>query len=254
MGLRDRVMHELGPVETTAGPVELPIRYWDVSVGIALFRGDRDAAAQVIEPMSLRPVVVRGDALVGLGFCEYRGTSIGPYNEVALVVLSRPERRPGLPAGVHLLLPNHMRTPGVAVLDLPVTTPGAHAAGREVWGYPKFVTELPIKFGERTFDGEVRDPDGGLICSLRGTFGRGVPFPVLDLVTYTSLHGQRWRTEITTSGMYSAHGGSDLRLGLGDSGHAMRTRLSDLGLAGTAPVTFLVSHDYRALLHAGAAG
>lgn len=159
-----------------------------------------------------------------------------------------------MPSGAYLLLLNHLRAPGFAVLDLPVTTPIADVGGREIWGYPKFVTHLPIAFHDGGFDGEVQDPDGRQICALGGTFGRGRPFPMVDLVTYSSLHGQRWRTEITTSGHHRMFDGSQLRLRLGSSDHAMRMRLERLGLDGASPLVFLLSTDYRALLHEGSAG
>jgi hypothetical protein len=254
MRLRDRMMQEPHPVETTAGQVELPIRYWDVSVGVGFFGADRAEAAKLVAPMGLVPVTLRGKAIATLNFYEYRGTSIGPYNEMALTVLSKPGEHSRVPAGVNFLVPNHLRALGFAVLDLPVSTEVANAAGREIWGYPKFVTELPVKFGERTFDGEVHDPHGEQICALGGTLERQFRFPMMDLVTYTSLDSQRWRTEITTSGHYAAFAGSSLRLQLGTSGHAMRARLDQLRLAGTRPVLFLISHDYRSLLHAGSPG
>lgn len=251
MRLRDRMMEELRPVETAVGQVELPIRYWDVSVGVGFFSADLAAAEELVAPMTLEPVTLRGRAIATLNFYEYRGTSIGPYNEVALTVFAKPRKRRRVPAGAYLLLPNHLRAIGFAVLDLPVTTAIANVAGREIWGYPKFVTELPVKFETSGFNGEVQGPDGEPICALRGTLGKGAPFPMVDLVSYTSLHGQPWRTEITTGGHHRVFAGSGLRVDLGSSSHTMRAHLEQLRLADASPLIFLESHDFRSLLHAG---
>ena len=61
---------------------------------------------------------------------EYRKTDIGPYNEVGLTVLAL---APGDPI------------PANYVVDLPVTTAVANRAGREIWGYNKFVAAIDVK-------------------------------------------------------------------------------------------------------------
>ena len=37
---------------------------------------------------------------------------------------------------------------GIWVVDLPVTTKEAQAAGIELWGYPKYVTDIETRFDE----------------------------------------------------------------------------------------------------------
>jgi hypothetical protein len=148
-------------VSTSQGEVELPIRYWDVSTAAAVFRVPAETAAELTAPLSVAPVRVGDHALAGLVFYEYRHTSVGAYNEVGLTVVSAPPHVPGWRLAVDPLRAVRRRDVGWAVLDLPVTTELANAAGREIWGYPKFVTELPIRFAPHAFHGQVRDPDRG---------------------------------------------------------------------------------------------
>jgi hypothetical protein len=238
-------------VDTSAGAIGLPIRYRDCAVGIAVFRAGRAAASDLVAPMGLTPVALRGAALATLNFYDYRATTIGPYGEVALTVLCRPRSAKGVPAPLQLLVSNSRRDIGFAVLDMPVTSSVANAAGREIWGYPKFVTALPMRFGNHEFEGVVDDPDGREICALRGSVARGVRIPLFDLISYSSLGGRRVRTEISTDGRQAACSGRRLRLEVGTSEHPMRGRLEVLGLDGASPMTFISSDVYRVSLPPG---
>ena len=72
-----------------------------------------------------------GKAVVVVYCIEYRITDIGPYNEVGLTVLAG---APGDPI------------PANYVVDLPVTTAVANRAGREIWGYNKFVAAIDVRW------------------------------------------------------------------------------------------------------------
>lgn len=248
-----RVVVDRRTVETSEGPVQLPILYYDVSAASALFVIDADPARDLLDPMGLEPVMVPGGrTLAGLAFYEYRDTTVGPYNEVGLAIAAEPAGQGrGVLAMSDMLRSVRRRRLGFAVLDLPVTTALTNASGREIWGYPKFVTELPISFGPGVMLAQVRDPDGGMICAFGGPLGRGMRVPVFDLVTYTQLDGRLIRTVVDVRGSFRAHRDPGLRLDIGDSNHPMTDRLRHLGLAGAAPVVVLVSHDWRSALHVG---
>lgn len=254
MALLDRVAQERLHVETSAGAVQLPGRYLDTSIAVAAFRVDGDAAAGLVGHLDVRPVRLGGAALAVVAFADYRRTSVGPYREAGLVVLAEPIEGRRLPLPVQLLAPVRHRTVGLAVVDLPVTTAPADASGRELFGYPKFVTEVAIGFGDGRFLGEVHDPDGAPVCALEGRVGRSVRVPGRDLLTYTRHRGRRWRTELTTAGSFALHPRPRLRLRLGASRHPMRDHLAVLGLAEATPAVLVTAHDVRALLHPGAPG
>src|SRR5262249_3999010 len=108
----------------------LPIRYFDVQCLVAAFLTDLDRAAELLKDTGLLAVPQEdGKAIVLLYCIEYRISDIGPYNEVGLTVLST---APGDPI------------PAVYVVDLPVTTAVATRAGREIWGYNKFVAAIDV--------------------------------------------------------------------------------------------------------------
>ena len=84
---------------------------------------------------------------------EYRKTDIGSYNEVGLTVLAM---APGDPIAANY------------VVNLPVTTAVANRAGREIWGYNKFVAAIDVKSEGKTFSTVLRDEGREIIGALEG--------------------------------------------------------------------------------------
>lgn len=94
-----------------------------------------------------------------LNFFRYRKTAIGPYNEVGLSILCYPKRLKNAgPFVTQLLKDAKMWTMGAYVINLPVTTEIAYTGGREVWSYPKFVTNIIVDLKGRQFNGVVDNP------------------------------------------------------------------------------------------------
>lgn len=239
---------------TSEGPVELPIFYRDVSNVIALFLVPRDRAARMLDGSGLVPGLTLGDrAVVALSFYEYRDTSVGVYNEVGTAIFALREGEPHpLRARADLLLPPAWRRGGAWVVDLPVTTAAANAAGREIWGYPKFVTGITFDLAERRFASTVLDPNGrDEIVTLAGTLGRGVPAPPLSLVTLSRLDGALVRTHVDVRGRQSARAAGSVRLRVGASAHRMAANLRALDLDGARPFVVMTTDRFQSKLHEG---
>ncbi len=227
--------------ETSGGPVELPILYYDASNVVALFRASRAGAERLLEGTGYEPQLgLGGSATVALSFYEYRRTSVGVYNEVGTAILAVPRgaRQPRLGVA-EMLAPARWRTAGAFVVDLPVTTPIACAAGREIWGYPKFVTDISFYLRKRDFESVVYEPGGrGLgsvatanrIVSVSGHLGPGLPAPPLAVVTYTILDGMQVKTYIDVRGTVSVRAPGSVTLDVGASDHRMARNLRVLGL------------------------
>ena len=228
---------------TSEGPVAMPILYFEDSNFMTLYLVDFERARAKLAPEGLEPVrVLGGKALAGVAFYQYRATTIGPYAEVGVALAAIPVGMAGprLPLLSMLRDPDHNRV-GFHILDLPVTTAAACAAGREIWGYPKFVTPIDFSLRDGTFAGAVHDPAGGTpLVRLSGRVGIGVPAPLLDLVLYSRLDGRMIRaTAVTRGGGRFALPGT-VRLEVSASDHRMAKNLRDLGLAGAEP--FAVTH------------
>lgn len=241
------------PTPTREGPVELPITYYDSSELVALFEADAAVVRRKLAPLGLSPALMRGRAQVALVFFEYRKTSIGPYNEVGLATFCVRAGNESPPlAALEMLRDPRKRTVGSYIFDLPVTTAIANAAGRELWGYPKFVTEIPIDWHDRSFRGRVLDPgDGSAICELGGSYTRGLPMPAPGLLLYSRRGTTDLRTVVDARGRGELALGGTLRLTVGPSKHGMAANLLELGLQGARPQLVLAAKRACSLLHAG---
>lgn len=239
---------------TPAGAVELPIFYYDTTAVLAFFRADA-AAARALLPEGLELAVeAGGHTIAGLALYEYRDTSVGRYNEVGLALpvyqagSGRPRRR-----WQDLFARSDERALGFHILDLPVTTELANAAGRALWNFPKFVTRIPFRLTPGRLDCEVRAPNGGgAIMTLAGTTRALLPLPSIDLVLYSEMHGQWLRTLVNTRGGMRLHASGTVRLAVGAAHHPMAQRLRELGLDGARPLALLSSTAFQSRLNAGA--
>jgi hypothetical protein len=247
--------YPLTAAPTSQGDVNLPILYYDNSNMIAMFWVDYDAAQAMVGPQGLAAIrFAGGKALVALAFYEYRETAIAPYNEVGVAIAALPKgcTAPALPL-LSLFYKLDCNRAGFYVVDLPVTTAAACAAGREVWGYPKFVTPISFSLQGSKFSGTVSDPDGqGSLLSLSGTAGVSVPGPLLDLVLYSRLDGKLLRTLVNTRGGGKMGLGGSIRLVVSDSEHVMSRNLRALGLENAKPAFVSYTHKLQLRLNAGA--
>ena len=103
------------------GSVELPIRYTDGSALACIYRVDLADARAVMASECFEPLPVGGKAMAQLMALEYRETSVGPYNELGVLVLAR--RTGSAPSAVRSLVkPASVEDAGWYVVNLPVTT------------------------------------------------------------------------------------------------------------------------------------
>lgn len=243
-------------VATSEGPVALPILYYDDSQCLGLFTVDYAVAQSMLAGEGLTAVrFAGGHAIAGVAFYEYRDTSIGVYNEVgvALAVVPDSVAQPAWPS-LAMLRSVDAGHVGFHILDLPVTTPAACAAGRELWGYPKFVTPIRFALDHGRFRGAVVEPSGvGDIVEFSGAAGYGVPAPLLDLILYSRRDSVRLRTHVNTRGGGYACTGGSMQLQVPSSAtHPMAERLRRLGLASARPVLVMHTQRLQLRLNAGA--
>jgi len=241
-------------VETSAGAVDLPILYYRLDAIYAFWAVDAAAADELLAGTSLRAVRgPGGKALAGLAFYDYHDTTIGPYHEVGTALAAYPGSAAPVLSWLDLLVPAARRRLGFYVADLPVSTPIACAAGRELWGLPKFVTDLPFAVDGRTAACAVADPAGGApLVSLEGSLGAAVGLPGFDLVLYSQRGADRLRTSVDVRGIMSTSLGRGLRVTVKDpSSHPMAARLTRLGVAGRPPLAVQWGRGLSTRLNAG---
>ena len=225
------------PVLSDGTECPLPIRYFDVQCLVASFLTDLDRAAELLKGTGLLAVSQEdGKAVVVLYCIEYRITDIGPYNEVGLSVVAA---APGDPI------------PANYVANLPVTTAVANRAGREIWGYNKFIAAIDVKSEGRKFSTILRDTDNALVGTLEGTRGASVPTPPTDILTFTLLGGKLIKTAVRVLTPFHTSSGESFVFKVGTSRHPMTSNLRIVALDGARPVLVHYADPLQALLFPG---
>jgi len=218
---------------------------------------EKERVEAVLKGTGLKPALtVGGRALVALACFEYRDTSVGVYNEVGLTAAVTRSDEPLVLGGWQDLLttlrqPEERRV-AFHVLDLPVTTAAANAAGREIWGYPKFVTAIPFRLQDRDFDCQVMLPDGSAaLMQLAGRLGPSIPMAPLSLVLLSFKDGAMLRTTVNVRGTSRLAAAGSLQLHAPDHTHPMAQHIHALGLDGARPLAVSWTHDFQSRLNAG---
>lgn len=127
----------------------LPMHIADFSLLGQVFAVPAKAARALLEPTGLRAAeILPGTSAVSLLAVEYRENPLGDYREAAILLPAYAPGTRGLPllGGLDVLL----RRAGHYVHAMPVDQELTTHAGRCLWGYPKFLAELAIGYGERT--------------------------------------------------------------------------------------------------------
>jgi hypothetical protein len=231
-------------VKTTAGDIDLPIKYRDATALTLFWSVAADGAERALSNTGLYPVrIAPGRAVLALTCFEYRDTTIGPYNELSVAVLVSPSR--GSPRALFRLLAGD-RALGAHVLHLPVTTNVACAGGVELYGYPKFVAEIPIEVAGGKLHAELVH-GGRRVLTLDAPLGTGRGLPMPDLITYSLLGGHLMRTRVRTHCGAVPSRARGVRFELCDLDHPVARTLQGFGLP-RAPSVALFSDPFCSLL------
>jgi hypothetical protein len=209
--------------------VDLPVRVDDAAQVSATWRVDAREAQTIVGPTGLEVVADRrGRATVSVAAVDYRRNDLGAYHEIALAFVVVPH---DAPPGWR----PDPRRPTTYIHRLPVDEDFTCAAGRQIWGFPKWVTDLSWRQTPRGTDAVLVE-DGRFVLGLHVDRG-WVPLPAraLPMSCYTFLDGTLRRTEWTTT----LHGGrlrpGGARVAVG-TGHPLAYELDRLGIHGRRPL------------------
>ncbi len=194
------------------------------------------AAQRLVEPSGLEVTgPVPGRALMALAVCRYDDTDLDPYHEVAVSFVVRPHDAPPLTSAAQRTREFFSGGIGAYIHRLPVDQEFTCAAGRGIWGFPKWVTTIDID--EPSGDGRdtagtgttVRLVDDEVhVLTLTVAAGGRLRLPAQAPPSYSFADGVLRRTLWTTSseGSCGRVGGASLVLG----DHPMADELRSLGL------------------------
>ncbi|MET9801021.1 hypothetical protein [Streptomyces sp. NPDC006368] len=269
------------PVATTAGPAEVPVRYYDSTAVVAFFAVAPTAAAPLLSDASwMTPTRFGRRVLVALSVYEHRCVSLGAYNEMSLAVLVNDLWRPR-PYDVvrDLLRRADTRRAGRQVTALAVTTPEAEAVSRELWGQPARRALLDVRLTANRLRATLTEPlltepardepaateagptgpglaEPGPLLDFSGDLGPYVTAPRVDSVLYGRTADATLRTLVHCAGRQRFHAAPRLRLrcapGPAADEHPLLRQIRALGLDGARPLFVLSSPVHQARRGAGA--
>src|SRR3954453_4892673 len=213
----------MSTVQGLGETVSIPVEIRDGRSWFASFLVPLDSARTLVEPAGLEPArTMRKFALATLAFVRYSDGDLGPYQEVAVAILVQDSTGTGMGGA------------SAYIHQLPVNQAFTCAAGREIWGFPKFLADITITEG-RHADECLLVHEGRKV--LRLDIAQGIPTPVRD----TALDALSFRDGVLRRTRWSLDGGgsrvrpSGARLELGD--HPIADELRGLGLPHRALMT-----------------
>ena len=237
------------------GDVQLPVLVQDASAVYCQFISPLERVRELLKDTPLEPVFVLGSrALIGLALYQNHQCTVGSHlnmNLVVPVVRRTGFKRPS--SWKEIRMTGDRRHIGFYPIDSALDSALMQAVGREIWGYPKSLTQLRMHFDGPRLYAECNEFDGRHgIARLVGSGMRLMRFPAIDLTMYTLKSRELLRSVINTRGHFDLHLPFGFRLQVGDSDHPMAQRLRYLGLDNARPLIALSCSDYQARMNAGA--
>ena len=245
---------ESGPYEVLGRTIGLPVEVRRAAQWGVQYLVPAAAAQRHVDPTGLEVTgPLPGRALVALAVCRYDDTDLDAYHEVAVSFVVRPHDAPRGATTAQRLQEFGSGAIGAYIHRLPVDQEFTCAAGRDVWGYPKWVTTIDI---DEPAPGPTRGTgttvrlvdDGAHVLTLTMAAGGPIKLPSQAPPSYSFRDGVLRRTpwETSSEGVTGRFGGATLVLG----DHPMADELRSLGLPRRALFT---SHAARMRASFGAA-
>lgn len=223
--------------------IEIPACYYDLRYFTSIFTVKTSRLRNLLPHATFKPIeVFPGIGMLGITAFEYRDTSIGPYNEIAIAIPIVFPPKFVFPTlnSITMLLNNIFP---VYIHHLPVTTEIALQLGIHFWNYPKFLAEITFQDQDGYVDITLKENDA-LILRIRTNRlnikkSAAVTFHTYSIKGKTVMHGfvEGWAQNLGTRLM-----GKTSRLELGE--HRISKELRSLEISSNA---FCVQHAEGAM-------
>jgi hypothetical protein len=239
-------------METSEGPVRIPSLFFDGSAVMTFFSTDYDKVMSKLEGTGFVPVrAFKGKAITVMGFFDYQKTSFGPYREVTLGFMVLPDNTTApWTLGFDFFKKIGNRKMGIHVIDLPLTVKLPLAAGREIWGFPKFIADIDYRYSKHEFEARVKTiATGDEIFSIKSPYCKGMFSPFSDSIFYSYLNDNIMKSVVNMNSTCRITSGSRVELSVGSADHRMSKNMRDLGLHGAKPMFVQTTDKLQYKLH-----
>jgi len=140
-------------------PIEFPVLYYDFRMISGTFTVKTNKLKKLLPHPNFKPIeILPGTGMIIIVAFEYRDTSIGPYNEIAL---SLPVKFPPrfVFSGFSAISMMRKNCFSVYIHHLPVTTEIARKGGVHFYNYPKFLSEITFQDQDDKLEVTLREED-----------------------------------------------------------------------------------------------
>jgi hypothetical protein len=241
-------------VTTSHTITQVPIFFYASACRIINYFIDREIVQEMLDGTGLMPIsFFRNKAFFSLAFFNYHQGSMEDYQEVILATMAYPERlkSPSFPFS-RLLLTQKARNMANYSIDMPVSTMASLAAGREIWGFPKFITRIPYRLSGDQFEFSVLDPDTDeFIVNVKGEMGIGFQGPAFDFTLFYNYKDTISRAEVEVGSKLKYSTCKKIQVEVGSSQHRMSENIRKLGLQTAQPFSIISSNYLRTLSNPG---
>ena len=249
--MRDHPFFEDTPrksLDMAGQSLEFPVFYYDVRFVVATFTAKASALRKFLPHSKFKPIQIwPGVGMLGIAAFEYRDTSVGPYNEIAITIPVKFPPKFMMP-GLFAIKMMHKNLFPVYIHDLPVTTEIALKFGIHFYDYPKFLAEITFQDLDESLEVTLKENDDLILKLLakKPMLKRSAGFEFhtysikKDVVLHTQVEG--WAPKFG-----SAKRGRIAELELGE--HRISKEIAELNLSRTAR-TGLYAEGAMTKLHA----
>lgn len=214
-------------VEVLGQRVALPVEVRVARSAAATFLVRHAAAAALLDGTGLAPARLPGGrALCILAMVDYADNDLGQYGEVAMCI--GVAKHDGVP-------------PGAYIHQLPVDGEFTRAAGREIWGFPKWMADIDLDIGPRGARGRLSEGDELVLELEIGRRWLPLPSKPAEMSAYANLDGTTRRTPFTSRATEVRGGPLGAKLTVGTR-HPMALELRSLGLPKRAVMSTIIGN------------
>jgi hypothetical protein len=207
--------------------VKLPAEVRDATAAVAYYLVSSSAAQRLIDASGLRIAsVLPGKTVCTIGTMDYRDGDLGPYHEIAISFFVRERGQRALPV-VGTAVDFARNRLGAYIHQLPVDGEFTCEAGRSIWGFPKFMSQIDI-----SNDGEQETAtlrvEGRHVLTQRMRLEGARSFPERKQISYAFRDGVTYRTPSVMRGGRIGARVRGATIELGD--HPLADELRSIGL------------------------
>ncbi|MBQ0796696.1 acetoacetate decarboxylase family protein [Zhongshania sp.] len=209
--------------------IALPVKVGAAAMLMNIFVVDAKKAQALIADSGFKVVEIwPGKALMQLLGVDYQQNDLGDYNEAAIVFpVTTPGESKPLPVvgSIWRMIRGSLNN---YVYRMPVNQGFTTHAGRFIWGFPKWVCDVDIQFGQKAASATFKD-DGELVFGIKSATGGASVAKPQAAPSLAIRDGMAWKTIGTTEGegLTFKLGGDKPQIG---ERHPLALQLRELGL------------------------